>query len=178
MAEFQIIMSEEDEQFFSEEDDDCSSSSSDDDCSSSYSDDDYGQNYSQKDGLFSIVLSVHHGNYENFKKLILLENGEIDLFFCNIYEILNVACRTPNRLKFIKFLLKKGLNINGFKNNCSPLIGACENMNLETIEFLISNGAKLIENIEDYKISGNNIIILKKLINDSLPVNVKPAKNK
>jgi hypothetical protein len=98
-----------------------------------------------------IISFVHSGHFDKFKDLV-------DQSLCNDYlgkvskaSILNVSCKIPNRLKFVRYLIvEKGFDINSVYNGHTPLKIACIHMNFCVIRLLNKEEADPIENLDAF----------------------------
>jgi len=132
-------------------------------------------NYSDYLYISPLFVSCKNNNIEIIK--YLLKNGATDSSKESVFSPL---CYN-NNFEIIKLLIEYNFNVNVIDNkNCTPLVYAAKNDNLEIIEYLLNNGAKMnVKNSESpliFACMNNNYVIVEYLLKARVNVNATEFK--
>lgn len=133
-------------------------------------------NYSDYLNTYPLYVSCKNNNIEIIK--YLLKNGATDSSKESVFSPL---CYN-NNFEIIKLLIEYNFNVNAIDNkNCTPLVYASKNDNLEIIEYLVENGAKIdVKNSESpliFACMNNNYDIVKYLLEAGANINATEFKS-
>jgi hypothetical protein len=121
----------------------------------------------------SIIKSIQDNDYNKFVNLINL------LIVFEKTIIMHFACKTQNRLEFVKYLfLKRDFDVNNRICYFTFLENAVEHMNFDVIRFLVQKGAYIIENVDEFLYTYSFSKIEKNIVKNIMNENyfVKPCK--
>jgi ankyrin repeat protein len=118
-------------------------------------------NLNSKDinGEYPIITAFYDGKFEVFKYLI--EHGADVDFNDNGHSLLSSAIDNTESVKYVKYLLRKRVNINKKDgNNCYPLIKAIKKNKIDIVILLIKHANKHKINMDILDKDGNTPLIL------------------
>jgi len=124
-------------------------------------------NLNSKDinGEYPIITAFYDGKFEVFKYLI--EHGADVNFNDNGHSLLSSAIDNTECIKYVKYLLRKKVNINKKDGHgCYPLIKAIKKNNIDIVILLIKHANKYRINMDVIDKDGNTPLILSYRLNN------------